>query len=99
MPEKETSNLFERLARLILREALGGIAKPVERLAKRVARAVGLILAGVVISVLGIAFLAVGAVRWLAILMPAWLAWVVVGIILFLVGVTVTAVTFSSGRS
>lgn len=98
MPEKETSNMFERLARLILREALGGIAKPAERLAKRLARAVGLILAGVVISVLGIAFLAVGAVRWLAILMPAWLAWVLVGIILFLVGVTVTAVTFSTGR-
>jgi tetrahydromethanopterin S-methyltransferase subunit G len=98
LPEKETSNLFERLARLVLREVLGGIAKPAERLAKRVARAVGLILAGVVISVLGIAFLAVGAVRWLAILMPAWLAWVLVGIILFLVGVTVTAVTYSSGR-
>lgn len=98
MPEKETSNLFERLARLVLREVLGGIAKPAERLAKRVARAVGLILAGVVISVLGIAFLAVGAVRWLAILMPTWLAWVLVGIILFLVGVTVTAVTFSTGR-
>ena len=98
MPEKETSNLFERIARLVLREVLGGIAKPAERLAKRVARAVGLILAGVVISVLGIAFLAVGAVRWLAILMPAWLAWVLVGIILFLVGVTVTAVTYSTGR-
>ncbi|MGA2791481.1 MAG: hypothetical protein ABSF00_12040 [Candidatus Bathyarchaeia archaeon] len=98
MPEKETSTLFERLARLVLREVLGGIAKPAERLAKRVARAVGLILAGVVISVLGIAFLAVGAVRWLAILMPAWLAWVLVGLILFLVGLTVTAVTFSTGR-
>ena len=90
--------MFERLARLVLREVLGGIAKPAERLAKRVARAVGLILAGVVISVLGIAFLAVGAVRWLAILMPAWLAWVLVGLILFLVGLTVTAVTFSTGR-
>ena len=99
MPEKETSNLFEKLARLVLRKVLGGIAKPAERLAKRIARAVGLILAGVVISVLGIAFLAVGAVRWLAILMPAWLAWVLVGIILFLVGVTVTAVTYSTGRS
>ena len=98
MPEKETSTLFERLARLVLREVLGGIAKPAERLAKRVARAVGLILAGLVISVLGIAFLAVGAVRWLAILMPAWLAWVLVGLILFLVGLTVTAVTFSTGR-
>lgn len=89
---------MERLARLVLREALGGIAKPVERLAKRVARAVGLILAGVVISVLGIAFLAIGAVKWLAILMPVWLAWLLVGIILFLAGIAVTAITFSTGR-
>ncbi|MGD0177234.1 MAG: phage holin family protein [Candidatus Bathyarchaeia archaeon] len=98
MPEKEGSTLLERLARLVLREALGGIAKPVERLAKRVARAVGLILAGVVISVLGIAFLAIGAVKWLAILMPVWLAWLLVGIILFLAGVAVTAITYSTGR-
>jgi hypothetical protein len=98
LPEKGSSTLFERLARLVLREVLGGIAKPAERLAKRVARAVGLILAGVVISVLGIAFLAVGAVKWLSILMPSWLAWVLVGVILFLVGVTVTAVTYSTGR-
>ncbi len=83
---------------MVLREALGGIVKPAERLAKRVARAVGLILAGVVISVLGIAFLAVGAVKWLAILMPVWLAWFLVGIILFLAGVAVTAITFSTGR-
>jgi uncharacterized membrane protein len=98
LPEKEGSTLLERLARLVLREALGGIAKPAERLAKRVARAVGLILAGVVISVLGIAFLAVGAVKWLAILMPVWLAWLLVGIILFLAGVAVTAITYSTGR-
>ncbi|MGA8904221.1 MAG: phage holin family protein [Candidatus Bathyarchaeia archaeon] len=98
MPEKEGSTLLERLARLVLREALGGIVKPAERLAKRVARAVGLILAGVVISVLGIAFLAIGAVKWLAILMPVWLAWLLVGIILFLTGVAVTAITYSTGR-
>jgi len=98
LPEKEGSTLLERLARLVLREALGGIAKPAERLAKRVARAVGLILAGVVISVLGIAFLAIGAVKWLAILMPVWLAWLLVGIILFLAGVAVTAITYSTGR-
>jgi hypothetical protein len=89
---------LERLARLVLREALGGVAKSAERLAKRVARAVGLILAGVVISVLGIAFLAVGAVKWLAILMPSWLAWVLVGIILLLLGVAVTAISYSTAR-
>ncbi len=99
LPDKDSSSLLERLARLVLREALGGIAKPAERLAKRVARVVGLILAGIVISVLGIAFLAVGIVKWLAMLMPSWLAWLMVGIVLFLVGVIVMAMTYSTGRS
>ncbi len=99
LSEKEKRPLVERLARLVLREALGGIAKPAERLAKRVARAVGLILAGIVVSVLGVAFLAVGTVKWLTTMMPNWLAWLMVGIVLFLIGVTVTLVTYASGRS
>lgn len=98
MSEKEKRPLVERLARVVLREALGGIAKPAERLAKRVARAVGLILAGIVVSVLGISFLAVGAVKWLSTLMPNWLAWSLVGIILFLIGLAVTLITYASGR-
>ncbi len=98
MSEKDKPSIVERLAKVVLREALGGIAKPVERLAKRVARAVGLILAGIVVSILGIAFLAVGAVKWLTTMMPNWLAWGLVGIILFLIGLTVTLTTYSSGR-
>jgi hypothetical protein len=98
LSEKEKRPLVERLARVVLREALGGIAKPAERLAKRVARAVGLILAGIVVSILGISFLAVGAVKWLSILMPNWLAWSLVGIILFLIGLAVTLITYASGR-
>lgn len=99
MSEKERQPLVERLARVVLREALGGIAKPAERLAKRVARAVGLILAGIVVSILGIAFLAVGAVKWLSVMMPNWLAWSLVGIILLLLGITVTSIIYTSGRS
>ena len=99
MPEPEKHSLAERLVKLILREAFSGVAKPAERFIKRLARAVGLILAGIVISVIGIAFAAVGIVRWLSILMPSWLAWLIVGIILFLVGITVTMATFASGRS
>ena len=91
--------MAERLVKLILREALGGIAKPAERFVKRLARAVGLILAGIVIALIGIAFVSVGAVKWLSALMPAWLAWVIVGIMLLLVGITVTTMTFAAGRS
>jgi putative Ca2+/H+ antiporter (TMEM165/GDT1 family) len=60
---------------------------------------VGLILAGIVIALIGVGFVSVGAVKWLSALMPSWLAWVIVGIMLLLIGVTVTATTFASGRS
>jgi hypothetical protein len=91
--------LAERLVKLILREAFAGVAKPAERFVKRLARSVGLILAGIVIALIGVGFVSVGAVKWLSALMPAWLAWVIVGIMLLLVGITVTATTFASGRS
>ena len=99
MPEPEKPALAEKLVKLILREALGGVAKPVEHFVKRLVRSVALIMGGIVIAVLGIAFVAVGAVRWLSTLMPTWLAWAIVGIMLLLIGVTVTTTAYASGRS
>ncbi len=85
--------------KLILREALGGVAKPVEHFVKRLVRSVALIMGGIVVAVIGIAFVAVGAVKWLSALMPTWLAWALVGIILLLLGVVVTTTAYASGRS
>lgn len=96
MPEKEEKPIVEGLVRLLIREALGNIAKPAERLAKRVARGVGLILAGIVVAVIGIAFVAIGAVKWMALLMPSWLAWLLVGIILVMLGITAASLTYLS---
>ena len=84
--------------KLVLREAIGNIAKPAERFVKRLARAVGLILAGLVLAIIGVAFVSVGAVKWLSSLMPAWLAWAIVGIMLLLIGITITMTTLASGR-
>ncbi len=99
MPEPEKPALAEKFVKLILREALGGVAKPVEHFVKRLVRSVALIMGGIVIAVIGIAFVAVGAVRWLSTLMPTWLAWAIVGIMLLLIGVTVTTTAYASGRS
>ena len=99
MAETEKTSFLDRFVKLIVREALGGIAKPAERFVKRIARAVGLILGGIVLTIIGVAFMSVGAVKWLSALMPAWLAWLIVGIVLFLVGIIVTTATFASGRS
>ena len=98
MSESNRSELVKKLVKFILREALGGAAKPVESFVKGLARAIGLILAGVVIAVIGIGFVAVGAVRWLTVLMPSWLAWVIVGIILLLLGFSITMTTLASRR-
>jgi hypothetical protein len=99
LPEPEKPALAEKLVKLILREALGGVAKPVEHFVKRLVRSVALILGGIVIAVIGIAFVAVGAVRWLSGLMPTWLAWAIIGIMLLLIGVTVTTTAYASGRN
>ena len=82
----------------MLREVLGGAAKPVESFVKGLARAVGLILAGVIIAVLGVGFVAVGAVRWLGALMPPWLAWLIVGIVLMLIGFSLTMTALATRR-
>jgi len=94
--ETQRSELVKKLIKFILREALGGARKPVESFVKGLARSVGLILAGVVIAIIGVGFVAVGAVRWLSALMPSWLAWAIVGIILLLIGVSVTMTTLAT---
>lgn len=98
MPEHEKPTFIERLVLLVLRQTIGGVAKRAEQFVKRVLRMIAMVLAGVVIAVLGVAFLAVGAVKWFSILMPNWLAWAIVGIILLLVGVVLALATLISSR-
>jgi hypothetical protein len=101
LPNKEEKEptFLDRLLEVILRQALGAATKAAERVVKRTLRVVGLVLAGIVIAVLGVAFLAVGAAKWLAMLMPGWLAWALVGVILFLVGVSLTSLALASSRT
>jgi hypothetical protein len=98
LPEEEKSTLIERLILLVVRQTFGGITKSAERFVKRALRWASLALAGVVIAVLGIAFLAVGTVKWFALLMPSWLAWFIVGMILLLIGLVLTLATLASSR-
>jgi hypothetical protein len=99
LSESENPTLAEKLVKLILREAISGVVKPAEHFVKRLVRSVALILGGIVIALIGIAFVAVGAVRWLSGLMPTWLAWAIIGIMLLLIGVTVTTTAYASGRN
>lgn len=84
---------------LVVRQTLGGIAKSAERFVKRALRWASVALAGVFIAILGISFLAVGAVKGFALLMPSWLAWLFVGMILLVIGLLLTMATLARSRS
>lgn len=98
MPEQDKANLIERIILVVVRQAFGGIAKNAERFVKRSLRWLSLALAGVVLAILGVGFLAVGAVKWFTLIMPGWLAWTIVGIILLLLGLVLTFATLASSR-
>lgn len=99
MPEREKPSLLEALVRAIIERALGGLNRYVERIMKRILRVAGLYIAGLVVSLAGLIFLAIGVVKWLAMIVPSWLAWLIVGLVMFLLGVVLTLATFVASRS
>ena len=99
MPERDKPSLVETLARGIAQRALGGLTRYAEQLLKRVLRLASLYLAGVVIALVGLVFLAIGVVKWLSVMVPTWLAWLMVGIVLFLLGAVLTLTAFLASRS
>jgi hypothetical protein len=99
LSEEDKPTLVERIVLLVLRQTVGGVMKGAERFLKRMLRMIATALAGVTIAVLGVAFLAVGAVKWFSILMPNWLAWAIVGVILLLLGIVLVLGTVIGSRS
>jgi uncharacterized protein YacL len=99
MPEDEKSSIFEVLLRAVAQRALGFLNRYVDRAVKRALRMAGLYMAGLVIALIGIIFLATGIVKWLAMIIPSWLAWTIVGIVLLLWGMVLTLATFAASKS
>lgn len=71
---------------------IGNLIESIENYSKKLVRTLALILGGVVIALLGILVIAVGVIKWLSQIMPPWLSWIVVGIVLLLIGVLLAAV-------
>ena len=99
MSEPDNPTFFERLARGFIKQALSSVRKFAERYVKRIIRLVAIVLAGTAIAVMGIGFTAFGMVKWLSNLMPAWLAWSIVGSFLFVVGIALTLAALVTSRN
>jgi uncharacterized protein involved in cysteine biosynthesis len=78
---------------------MGSVTKYVERVVRRVLRLAGLYVTGLLITIIGLIFLAIGVVKWLATIVPSWLAWLIVGIIMLLLGVVFVLAAFLASKS
>ncbi len=90
MPEHEKPSLLETLIRGIAERALGGLSRYAEQIMKRLLRLAGLYISGAVVVLLGVAFLAVGAVNWFTLIVDKWLAWTIIGTVLTLAALLVS---------
>ena len=97
MPKHES--ILETLIRGIADRAIGVVNRYVEQIMKRVLRLAGLYLTGTVLMLLAVTFLAVGAVKWFSLIVDSWVAWAIVGIILFLIGTIAALAALLVSRS
>ena len=92
-------SLVETLVRAVAQRAMGFVTKYIERVVRRILRLAGLFAAGILIAVIGLVFFAIGVVKWLAMIVPSWLAWLMVGIVMFLLGLVFVLAAFLASKS
>jgi len=99
LSETEKSTWVDKILQQILRQTMGNVTKTVERFVKRAIRLAAMTFVGAVIAVLGVAFFAIGAVKWFSLVIPSWQAWAIVGVILLLLGAALAGATLVGSRT
>ena len=86
----DEKSFVEKILQEITRRTLGKLSESIERSIKRAIRLAAMALGGIIVALLGLTFLTIGIIKWLTLLMPNWLAWILVGIIILLAGISLT---------
>ena len=97
--DNKKSSLVETLVRAVAQRTMGFVTKYIERVVRRILRLAGLFAAGILIAIIGLVFFAIGVVKWLAMIVPSWLAWLMVGIVMLLLGVVFVLAAFLASKS
>jgi hypothetical protein len=99
MSESSKSSLLETIFRAVAQRTMSTVTKYIEGIVRRALRLAGLYAAGLLIAIIGLIFLAIGAAKWLAMIVPSWLAWLIVGIIMLLLGLVCVLAAFLASKS
>jgi len=99
MSETSKSSILETILRALIQRTMGSVTKYVEAVVRRALRLAALYVVGLLVAVIGLFFLAIGIVNWLAMIVPSWLAWLIVGIVMLLVGAVLVLAAFVATKS
>jgi len=99
MSESSKSSLLETILRAVAQRTMGTVTKYIERIVRRALRLAGLYAAGLLIAIIGLIFLAIGVVKWFAVIMAPWQAWLIVGIIMLVVGAVFLGAAYLASKS
>ena len=90
MTEKQHRSIWGRivdhLLDPLLEEAEKAIRKRVDKYVQEITRTILIAMVGAVMLAGGIIFILIGATKYLSTIMPSWLAWGLIGIIMALTG-------------
>jgi uncharacterized protein involved in cysteine biosynthesis len=99
MSETSKSSILETILRALIQRTMGSVTKYVEAVVRRALRLAALYVVGLLVAAIGLFFLAIGIVNWLAMIVPSWLAWLIVGIVMLLVGAVLVLAAFVATKS
>ena len=99
MSEDSKSSLVETIVRTFAQRIMGTVTKYAERAVKRALRLAALYAVAILVAIIGLVFSAIGVVKWLAMVVPSWLAWLIVGIVMLLVGVVIVLAASLASRN
>ncbi len=96
MPKDVIDAILKKIYSSILGQAQDAVGGYVKDKIKQVLRAIAVAVTGIVLLAAGIIFFCVGLIGYLSPIIPSWLAWTVVGIIVAMVGLVLLLVSLLS---
>ena len=86
MAEDGKSSVIRKVIQEPIRRVLDSASSAVGQPIKHALRKVAILFGGILVALLGLTLLTIGIIKGLALFMPSWMSWILVGIIVLLAG-------------
>ncbi len=86
MTQDAKSTVIRRAIQELIRRVLDSLSGAIGQPLRHAMRKVAFLFGGILVALLGLTLLTIGVIKGLALFMPSWLSWILVGVIILLAG-------------